>query len=466
MFRKIVFVLPFLPVFLLAQEKQKEENVTRYFYDDHVVSVAIWYGQDKKPDSSKTYYSNGKLNEAFYFDKDGLKDGDSFQFNIQGEKLVTWNFLHGKMTGRTDHKLPFHKDREESVKKALKMLTDINTRTNFNPTTINDLYNRGVLGVSLGNNTLAIEDLKKVEFAIDKDPENKKIVLSDSAQKKTAAFRSKLYDRMASVYAALEMESFAFHYYYKAISNAPNDYKILYNFATLLQRRKLYDLARYYLEKIVIEKPNHAYAYWGLARLYSDTGEYEKALENIEKAFQYEKVIMEKSTAGGRNLRTTRGLIYHKIGESKKGIADLKTALEMDKNNSYAMKNLGIIYLDQKKYDDACSLFQKARELNYTLTYEEFDLDDLLESACNKRQPEKTAKNKPFVFPNPAKTEILVENFSSKNFDFEFFNFESKSVLKGKTTDGTINTISLNPGFYILKVTFGQTVEIFKVIKE
>ena len=105
-------------------------------------------------------------------------------------------------------------------------------------------------------------------------------------------------------------------------------------------------------------------------------------------------------------------------------------------------------------------------ELNYTLTYEEFDLDDLLESACSKRQPEKTAKNKPFVFPNPAKTEILVENFSSKNFDFEFFNFESKSVLKGKTTDGTINAISLNPGFYILKVTFGQTVEIFKVIKE
>ncbi|WP_149205954.1 T9SS type A sorting domain-containing protein [Flavobacterium johnsoniae] len=469
MFKKILFALFICPVFLLAQEKEKEvsDNVTRYFYYDKVVSVAIWYGADKKPDSSKTYYSNGKLNEVFYFDKDGLKNGDCFQYNKQGEKLVTWNFAHGKMTGRTDHKLPFNKDREETVTKALKMLTDINTRTNFNPTKINDLYNRGVLSISLGNNTLAIEDLKKVEYAIDKDPKNKKLVFSDSAQKKAAIFRSKLYDRMASIYAALEMEGFALNYYHKAIKNAPNDYRILYNFATLLQNRKMNDLARYYLEKIVIEKPDHAHAYWGLARLLSDEGEYEKAFENIQKAFQYEKQIIERTTAyGGRDLRTTRGLIYHKLGESKKGIADLKAALEMDKNNSYAMKNLGIIYLDQKKYDDACELFQKAKDLNYTLAYDEFDLDALLEDACNKRQPEKEVKIKPYVFPNPAQTTITVENLNSKNFDFEFFNFESKSVLKGKTSDGTINIIGLDSGFYILKTTIGETVETFKVIKE
>ncbi len=457
------------PVFLTAQEKEEtaSENVTRYFYDHKAVSVAIWFGEDKKPDSSKTYYSNGKLNEVFYFDKDGLKDGDCFQYNPQGEKLVTWNFLHGKMTGRTDHKLPFNKDREESVKKALKLLRDINTKTNFNPASINDLYNRGVLGVSLGNNTLAIEDLKKVEFAIDKDPENKKMVLSDSAQKKTAAFRSKLYDRMASVYAVLEMEGSAFHYYYKAISNAPNDYRILYNFATLLQQRKSYDLARYYLEKIVIENPDHAHAYWALARLYSDTGEYQKAFENIEKAFKYEKSIKERTSAnGGRDLRTTRGLIYHKLGESKKGIADLKAALETDKNNSFAMKNLGIIYLDQKKYDDACALFQKAKELHYTLVYDQFDLENLLESACNKRQLEKQAETKAFVSPNPAKTQISVENFISKTFDFEFFDFESKSVLKGKSSDGSINVIGLNSGFYVLKVTSGEKNAVFKLIKE
>jgi tetratricopeptide (TPR) repeat protein len=467
--KKILFGLLFLPVLVSGQVKSDDsgENVSRYFYDDHVISVEIWFGKDKKPDSTKTYYSNGKLNEIFYYDDKGLKDSNAFQYNKQGEKLVTWNFSHGKLVSRTDHKLPFNKDREETVKNALKLLTEINIKTNYNPTKINDLYNRGVLGITLGNTTLALEDLKKVEYSIDRDPKNKNIVLSDSLEKKKAELRSKLYDRLASIYASLEMESFAFNYYHKAIKNAPDDLRILYNFAALLQQRKSYDLARYYLEKIVTQKPDHAHAQWALARLYSDMGEYQKAMENITVAFKSEKAIIERTTAyGGRDLRTTRGLIYHKLGESDNGIADLKYALKMDKNNSYAMKNLGIIYLDQQKYKEACELFRSANELNYTLVYDEVDLPSLLESACNNIQPKVVDHKKPFVYPNPAQTTISIMNLKSKNFDFEFFDFESKSALKGKTSDGTINVTGLTSGFYILKVTIDNVVETFKVIKE
>jgi tetratricopeptide (TPR) repeat protein len=314
---------------------------------------------------------------------------------------------------------------------------------------------------------LALEDLKKVEYSLDKDPKNKDLVLADSLEKKKDAFRSKLYDRLASIYASLEMEGFAFNYYHKAIKNAPDDLRILYNFASLLQQRKSNDLARYYLEKIVAIKPETAHARWALARLYSDMGEYEKAMENITIAFKYEKSIIEKTTAyGGRDLRTTRGLIYHKLGESDKGIADLKAALEMDKNNSYAMKNLGIIYLDQHKYKKACELFQKANELNYTLAYDEVDLPSLLESACNNIQPEVTNIKKPFVYPNPATTIISVENFDAVNFDYEFFSFDSISVLKGKSTDGKIDVSTLSSGFYVLKVLKDDGVQTFKVIKE
>lgn len=464
-----MFALLFLPLFLSAQVKSNNasDNVSRYFYDDHVVSIEIWYGPDKKPDSTKTYYSNGKLNEIFYYDDKGLKDSNAFQYNKQGEKLVTWNFSHGKLVSRTDHKLPFNKDREETVKKALKLLTEINAKTNYNPTKVNDLYNRGVLRISLGNTTLALEDLKKVEYSVDRDPKNKDIILSDSLEKKKNEFRSKLYDRLASIYASLEMESFAFNYYHKAIKNAPDDLRILYNFASLLQQRKSNDLARFYLEKIIARKPNHAHARWALARLYSDLGEYQKAMENVTEAFKSEKAIIERTAAyGGRDLRTTRGLIYHKLGESDKGIVDLKEALEMDKNNSYAMKNLGIIYLDQHKYKKACELFQRADELHYTLAYDEADLPSLLESACNNTQPEVTEYKKPFVYPNPATTVVSIENLKTSNFDFEFFDFESKSVLKGKTTDGTINVIALDAGFYILKVTLEDAVETFKVIRE
>lgn len=469
MYRIVVFAFLIFPIFLFAQAKkvEKTDSVTRYFYDDHVVSVEIWYSADKKPDSTKTYYSNGSLNEVFYFDKDGLKDSNCFQYNKQGEKLVTWNFSHGKLVSRTDHKLPFNKDREETVKKALKLLTEINVKTNYNPTRILDLYNRGVLRISLGNSSLALDDLKKVEYTIDRDPKNKNIVLSDSLQKKQNLFKSKLYDRLASIYATYEMDAFAIHYYHKAIKSAPDDLRILYNFAALLQRRKVNDLARFYLEKIVREKPNHAHARWALARLYSDMGEYGKAMDNITEAFKSEKAIIERTAGyGGRDLRTTRGLIYHKLGESDKGIADLKEALEMDKNNSYAMKNLGIIYLDQHKYTEACELFRKANELKYALVYDETDLTSLLESACNNVQPEVAVNKKPFVFPNPATTVISIENFDTVDFEYEVFSFESVSVLKGKSTDGKIDVSSLSSGFYVLKVSTTNSVETFKVIKE
>ena len=160
-------------------------------------------------------------------------------------------------------------------------------------------------------------------------------------------------------------------------------------------------------------------------------------------------------------------MLYHKLGEPEKGIKELKDELEMDKNNSYAMKNLGIIYLDQKKYNEACKLFQKAKELDYTLTYDEKDLDALLESACNNVQHEiAIEETKPFVFPNPATTVITVKNYDFKNFDYEFFDFESTSVLRGNSPDGAIDVSNLNSGFYILKIFNNNSPQTFKIIKE
>jgi len=351
--KKIVLILLLLPFLLLGQVKdaEKSPNVTQYFYDDHTISIQIWYSADQKPDSTKTYYPNGKLNEVFYFDENGLKDSNCFQFNKEGEKLVTWNFSHGKLISRTDHKFPDGKDNDEKLKKALQLLTQINVKTNYNPTRINDLYNRGVLRISLGNITLALEDLKKVEYALDKDPKNKNLVLSDTLEKKKTALRSLLYEREASIYGALDMESFAYQYYLKALKNAPDDLHILYSFASLLQGRQQNDLARFYLQKIVAHKTDHAEAKLALATLH-------------------------------------------------------------------------------------------------------------------KMETEEADNKKPSVYPNPAQTVIAVKNVKTKQFDFEFFNFESKSVLKGKTADGSINIISLESGFYNLKVTLDNEVTIFKVIKE
>lgn len=463
---KIVYALLLFPILLWSQTNGNTNNVIRHYYKDKVVSVEVWRGTDKIVDSLKTYHDNGKLNEIFYHDDKGHKNSNCFQYNKHGEKLVTWNFYHGKLVSRTDHKLPFsNKETEEGAKKNLQLLTELNTKTNYNPININDLFERGNLRARLGNRTLALDDLKKVEWIVNK---NAKEVIPDSTKAHRERFKSNLYDIIAGIYRNLEMENYAYQYYLKAMAAAPKDNRILYNFAGYLQQKKSTDLARYYLEKIIAEQPQHGHARWGIAKLYSDIGEYEKGMENINVAFLKEKIIIEHSSNyGGRDLRTTRGLLYHKLGESEKGISDLKEALKMDKNNSYAMKNLGIIYLDQKKYNKACELFEKAKELDYTLDFDENDLDALLESACNNVQPEiAIEKTKPFVFPNPATTLITVKNYDFKNFDYEFFDFESNSVLSGKSSDGTIDVSKLNTGFYILKVFNTVSPQTFKIIKE
>ena len=64
---------------------------------------------------------------------------------------------------RTDHKLPFNnKETEENSKKLLQLLTELNTKTNYNPIKINDLFKRGNLRARLGNTILAIDDLRGV----------------------------------------------------------------------------------------------------------------------------------------------------------------------------------------------------------------------------------------------------------------------------------------------------------------
>lgn len=464
---KYLYPLLFFPVLMLAQTNNSN-TIKRSYYKDKVVSVEIWSGNDKKPDSLKTYYSNGKLNEVFYFDDKGYRNSNGYQYNKQGEKLVTWNFSHGKLLSRTDHKLPFNKDSEEVVKKMLQSLTELNKRTNYNPTKIGDLFERGRLRARLGNTILALEDLKRVDNAINKISKNTTKVVSETAKVSLEKIKSLLYDLLANIYLTLEMENYASQYFYKAMAAAPSDTRILFNFANYLQIKKSTDLAFYYLKKVVAEKPKHGFARWSLAILYSDAGDYQKAMDNISIAFNNEKSIINHSTDyGGRDLRTTRGLLYHKLGETEKGIKDLKDELEMDKNNSYAMKNLGIIYLDQKKYNEACKLFQKAKELDYTLTYDEKDLDALLESACNNVQHEiAIEETKPFVFPNPATTVITVKNYDFKKYDYELFDFESSSVLRGNSPDGSIDISKLNSGFYILKILNNNSPQTFKIIKE
>lgn len=491
--KNYLFIL-LLPMFLLGQNKientlNSTSPVKRHSYNDGVPAIEHWYGSDKKLDSIKTFHEDGSKNEIFHFNSNNQKHGNAYQYNRQGELLVTWSFENGKLLSRIDHKLPFYIDSEEVVKKTISYLTELNTRTNFNPTKINDIYRRAILRHKLGNNLLSLQDYKIVEKFTDKIYSDPKKLTSDSSKIKMDINSSKLYDAIANIYGEIEMENSAMHYFCKALKLAPKDTRILYNFANFLQHTKSNDLALVYLNKVLESMPNHAFAHLALAKLYSDKGEYEKAIPHITIAAEREKNIIARSSGyGGRNIKTTRGLIYHKTGETEKGISDLKSELEINKNNSYALKNLGIVYLEQKKYTEACELFQKAKKLEYTKIYDENDLEGLLELACKNTTAiiesevksvsatvtstdSAIAVNRlpaviPYIYPNPVRDVIHIINLDPTATRYELFDYQSKLVQKGECRESTIEANKLISGFYTLVVYKDQISYSFKIIKE
>ncbi|AWG21971.1 hypothetical protein FFWV33_10790 [Flavobacterium faecale] len=423
-------------------------------------------------DSIKTYHANGKKNEVFYFDAMGLMDGAADQFNIEGEKMVSTTFLYGKISGRIDYKIPYENTRQEDTrKKALENLVEINKRTNFNPTSLKDIYARAHLYKKLNNYTLAILDFKKLEKVLDLSLNDLKKKAPDSIRAKLIVKQTVVYDALANIYSMFEVQNTALHYYTKAIKTSPNDYRVLYNFTNYLTKIKSYRLSETYLKKILAKSPQHGHARWGISYLYLLLQDYEKALYYANLALEKEANIIKREGGNYDNgpcIKAIRGLAYHKLGETEKGIADLTEVLNRAQNNSYAMKNLGIIYLDQEKYQEACTLFQKAKALDYVKLYDDKDFEPLLLAACNGKNSASQASvsKQPFVFPNPVQNNLTIMNYEFKTFDFEFFDYQSISVLHGRSIDGEINTSALPSGFYILKIYNNPYPQTFKIIKE
>ncbi|MGA9639002.1 tetratricopeptide repeat protein [Flavobacterium sp.] len=480
MFIKNYLILLSLPLFTLAQTKIKtadtkeisKPKTNTLYYRDSIVSMQVYFGIDKKIDSLKTYHPNGKKNELFYYDDLGRFNGEATQYNKEGEKMVTTTFDHGKIINRTDYKLPYENTRQEDIiKKGLEKLIELNKKTNYNPKNFNDIYARAHLYKKLNNPTLAIMEFRKVESILDKYLSNPTKPISESAKLKLTQAQTVIYDALANIYSGFEIEKSALHYYAKAVKTSPEDYRVLFNFTNYLTETKSYVLSETYLNRILIEKPNHSHALWGSAYLYLKLENYEKALYYADLALKNEEGIIKRESGNydeGPNLKSIRGLVYHKLGESEKGIADLKEVLARAKNNSYAMRNLGIIYLDQKNYKEACMLFQKAKALDYIKYYDDNNFEILLKSACEGVEPElqKAIVKGPYIYPNPVKDIITILNYDYKTFDYELFDYQSISVLKGNSNNGTIDVSELPSGFYILKTFNNEFPQTFKIIKE
>ncbi|WP_139959348.1 T9SS type A sorting domain-containing protein [Flavicella sediminum] len=429
------------------------------FYKDGKAARIKWYGDDQLIDSLKTYHKSGNLNEILYY-KEGRFDGHFKQYNDKGNLTTEWIFSQGKLVERTDHILAFSTKTEERNKKALASLKSINKRITNGEKNFGLIFTRTSLRNKLGNNSLALHELKILERIVAK--------YSPEKNKKYHKVVAAIYDRLGGIYGLYDMENHAIQYKHKAIKASPKQSRLFHNLGSYLAMNGSYDLGIAYLNKAVEMVPNHSFAHWVLGITYSDLGKYEEAMEHTQIAFKNEKSLYRLGIGQPeRDLRTTRGLLYHKLGETEKGIQDLQDALSINKENSFAMRNLGVVFYETEKYAQACELLNKSKSLYYESKHRKEDLQEYLDLACSEESKVVFNLNStlPLVYPNPAVDFIEILNYDVQNFEYEIYAFDAKLVQKGTAQGVQLNISELGTGLYILKIPGKEKTISLRIIK-
>ncbi|WP_109830664.1 T9SS type A sorting domain-containing protein [Reichenbachiella versicolor] len=448
---KILLTPPFLSAFLvllIALPSKTTAQSDRYEsrkYKDGIVSKEFWYGNNGKLDSLKSYYKNGKLKESFYFNDNGRPNGACTQHDLQGELMVTWTFEHGKLRNRVDHFQRTNIKNQERMERTYAKLDSLNKATDYNPKKYRLIYWRAQMRATLGNDYLALRDFNTF----------RRFMTSERGQRVPAKTKANVYDRLAVLYGQEELENYALHYRHKALKETPDDNRLKYNMAYYLYKIKSYHLAIRYIDEVKMKWPKHNFSNWTLGAIYSDLGEYEKSLDFLNQALEREESIYKHNSGRAeRDLRTIKGLVQHKLGDTKEGIETLEEALEINPNNSFANRNMGEIYFDRGNDKKACRYFTKASTLGYTQIHDREDLAYFIEKTCNQEAPEPLPSyaSLPYIFPNPAINFVEIANWAPQKFQYVIYDYQYKLLEQGKTEDGIVKVSMLSRGVYLLKI--------------
>lgn len=100
------------------------------------------------------------------------------------------------------------------------------------------------------------------------------------------------------------------------------------------------------------EKKAEAYYTLGTQNLIGK--EYTKALANLIEAKKY--------APKDSKIRNNLGMAYFLKNQPELAIIELKKSIDLDKDNTDAVLNLGSVYLSQKKYDQSLDLFKQVEK--------------------------------------------------------------------------------------------------------
>jgi tetratricopeptide (TPR) repeat protein len=465
--RCVILTIIIFLIFETHTIAQKKGTVNKTYFKNGLVAREFYLGADQMLDSIKTYHIVGGLDERFYFDENSQMNGLCQKFSSDGKLKTTWLFKKGILIKRTDFFKEDNLKNKVKVEENYAIFVKNNELLKSDPNNYGLLYGRAASRTYLEDNVLAEFDFLGFKAHL----ENLKASPNAAQFPRLNQDLAEIYSRLSTIYSRFENDNLSVDYRLKAIQIDPEETRHYFNLGAYLATEVHdYRLAIYYLDEVERRFPNHNFAHWVLGYTYLELEQYDKAVENVNIAFKNEANLYENGYGTEESdLRTIRGLAYHKLGKTDLGIADLNEALRINEKNSVANKYLGILYDDLGKSQKACDYFQKARDLGYEKKYFNKELESFIKKACNEDQnriANIAPKDLPYIAPNPAENKIEVFNYPYPNFTYEIYDVQSRKLRHGISNNRTIEVLGLSAGLYILTISNQDKSETFKLIKK
>jgi tetratricopeptide (TPR) repeat protein len=144
----------------------------------------------------------------------------------------------------------------------------------------------------------------------------------------------------------------------RALLLNPQNDKALTNLGFVQYQEKDYKQAKLNFEKAIVINPKQDFALNNLSLVYAHENNFPKAIELVDKAIALNKSVLYENNKGFYLMNTGN------LADGKKLI---DKALEENKINAWAIRNLGVYEYLNKNYKQAVSLFEQADNLDPTV---------------------------------------------------------------------------------------------------
>ena len=161
-----------------------------------------------------------------------------------------------------------------------------------------------------------------------------------------------LWNNMGLLYSKMKRFDDAFDAYMQALALRRDYAEVYYNLGVMSLKQKAFEQATNYFREAIARRENYAQAYYNLALSYANLQQNKASIE------AYKKVLALKPN--DVRIQLNLAVRYSKVGSLQSAQTLYLSILGKDDSYYTAWLNLGLVYLQQKKYVEAIEALEKA----------------------------------------------------------------------------------------------------------